>query len=192
MKKWKHFKTIFKHRWQVIRNATHVGLFFHCLRHDLSKYSPTEFLTSAKYYQGTSSPVFKERELNNQFSEIALHHLRRNKHHWEYWVDFYRGQIVIKTMPYKYALESVIDILAASKTYQGKSAKDFDGKEAVKYYEERSKKYFVTRATKEFILICLKRFAKDGWKHLKKKDTKLLYAQLTSCLPDVEVMKDIL
>ena len=192
MKILKHFSTVFRHRHQVIRNATHVGLFFHCLRHDLSKYSPTEFFTSAKYYQGTSSPVFKEREENGMFSNIALHHLKRNKHHWEYWVDFYRGNIVIKTMPYKFALEAVIDILAASQIYSKTKSKDFNGKEAVQYYEEKSKHYFITTASRTFILECLKRFEQSKWKNLKKKETQKLYKEIAQKYPNVEIMKEVL
>ena len=89
-----HFLTITKHRNQVIRNASHCGIFFHALKHDLTKYGPTEFITSAKYYAGTHSPVDEERRSNHYFSKVCQHHTRRNKHHWEYWTDFFMGRIV--------------------------------------------------------------------------------------------------
>ena len=58
-----HFKTITKHRHKVIRNCFKAGLFWQGLRHDLSKYSPTEFIPGAKFYLGTRSPNEKEREV---------------------------------------------------------------------------------------------------------------------------------
>ena len=51
-KAWGHFRTITKHRHKVIANCFRAGIFWQGLRHDLSKYSPTEFIPGAKYYQG--------------------------------------------------------------------------------------------------------------------------------------------
>ena len=56
MKPWQHFKTITKHRWLVMLGCFRVGLYRQGLTHDLSKYSPTEFWTGARYYQGNRSP----------------------------------------------------------------------------------------------------------------------------------------
>ena len=95
----KHFKLITRHRHQVIRNAFHLGIFFRALKHDLSKYSHFEFSKSKKYYKGSSSPVFEDRKAHDGYSEIAIHHTRRNKHHFEYYVDYFRGYILIKPMP---------------------------------------------------------------------------------------------
>ena len=78
----KHLKLIIKHRHRVIANASHMGIFFHALRHDLSKFSHIEFHTSSKYYIGDHSPVYEERLANDYFSTICQHHTRRNKHHW--------------------------------------------------------------------------------------------------------------
>jgi len=57
------------------------------LLHDLSKYSPVEFLVGCKYYQGTRSPNNAERE-DIGVSTSWLHHKGRNKHHFEHWVDY--------------------------------------------------------------------------------------------------------
>ena len=86
-----HLHTITKHRNQVIRNGWHCGIFLHCLRHDLSKYGPTEFLKSAHYYAGDHSPVYEQRKAEHCFSSVCQHHTRRNKHHWEYWTDYFKG-----------------------------------------------------------------------------------------------------
>ena len=111
-------------------------------RHDLSKLSPTEFWTSAKYYAGNYSPVYKERMANHYFSRICQHHTRRNPHHWEYWTDFFNGRIVMKTMPYKWACEYVCDMLSASKTYD---PKHFKPEVALAYFRKKSPHYYMVR-----------------------------------------------
>ena len=61
MKPWQHFKTITKRRWLVMLGCFRVGLYRQGLTHDLSKYSPVEFWTGARYYQGNRSPNEVER-----------------------------------------------------------------------------------------------------------------------------------
>lgn len=87
MNAWGHFKTITSHKLLVMKYCFKVGLYKQGLLHDLSKYSPTEFLVGAKYYQGTRSPNNAEREATG-VSTSWLHHKGRNKHHFEYWVDY--------------------------------------------------------------------------------------------------------
>ena len=84
---WKHFSTITRHRHKVIVHCFMAGIFWQGLRHDLSKYSPAEFIPGAKNYLGDKSPNEKERERYG-FSRAWLHHQGRNKHHFEYWVDY--------------------------------------------------------------------------------------------------------
>ncbi len=184
----RHFITITKHRHQVIRNAFHMGIFFFALHHDLTKYSPKEFWKSARYYAGSYSPVNNERADNDCFSSICQHHVRRNPHHWEYWTDFYKGNLLVKTMPYKWACEYVCDTLSASKVYNGKK---FSGKTALEYFDEHSKWYYMTSATKEFARWCLERYSESGWKDLKKKHTLAKYKEITSKYPDVEVISSL-
>ncbi|MBQ1815356.1 MAG: catalase, partial [Ruminococcus sp.] len=73
----KHFITITKHRHTVIVHCKKAGILWQGLRHDLSKYSPTEFIPGAKYYQGTRSPNELERELLG-YSRAWMHHKGRN------------------------------------------------------------------------------------------------------------------
>ena len=61
--KWaEHFYTITKHKLIVMKYCFSVGLYRQGLLHDLSKYTPTEFLVGAKYYQGTRSPNNAEKK----------------------------------------------------------------------------------------------------------------------------------
>ena len=56
-----HFKTITRHKILVAKGCFKLGLYYQGIMHDMSKYSPTEFLAGAKYYQGTASPNNAER-----------------------------------------------------------------------------------------------------------------------------------
>ena len=87
MKAWKHFCTINHHKHLVMKGCFAVGLYKQGLLHDLSKYTPTEFLVGCKYYQGTMSPNNAERK-DKGYSSAWLHHKGRNKHHMEYWIDY--------------------------------------------------------------------------------------------------------
>ena len=116
-----HLKTITKHKWIVFKLSIKAGIPIRGLLHDLSKYSLTEFIESAKYYQGGKrSPIAKAREIQN-YSKAWLHHKGRNKHHLEYWYDFEMENPPI--IPLKYAIEMVCDKLAASIVYEGKNWK---------------------------------------------------------------------
>ena len=152
---WKHFCTITRHKWIVMKNCFRVGLYRQGLLHDLSKYSPAEFKTGVLYYQGTRSPNAAEKE-EKGYSEAWLHHKGRNKHHFEYWTDVSTAadhwQIVGVKMPVNYFAEMVMDRIAASKIYLGREYTD-----AAPYrYFSRSKDYLVmhpeTKAMLERVL----------------------------------------
>ena len=111
-----HLATINKHKLLVTKMCFKCGLVKQGILHDLSKYSPSEFLSSVKYYQGDKSPITYEKQVKG-YSSCWLHHKGRNKHHWEYWTDRVGTNLVSIPMPFNYVLESVIDKIAASKVY---------------------------------------------------------------------------
>ncbi len=128
----KHFITITQHRHKVIAHSFRVGIGLQGLWHDLSKYSPTEFFSGAKYYQGNRSPGEAQRE-DVGYSEMWLHHQGRNKHHYEYWFDYIpaaRAYGPVK-MPVRYVAEMFCDRMAACKTYQKEKYTD---KSALEYF----------------------------------------------------------
>lgn len=136
-----HFKTITEHKLTVMRECFKVGLYKQGLCHDLSKYAPIEFLTGARYYQGTRSPNAVEKETLG-YSPAWLHHKGRNRHHFEYWMDWdvdpAKGVVVAK-MPLNYAVEMFLDRVAASKIYQKEKYTD---KSPWIYYSNREKHYY--------------------------------------------------
>ncbi len=122
-----HFKTITHHKLLVMGYCFRVGLIRQGLMHDMSKYSPTEFLIGAKYYSGTRSPNASEREVLG-YSTAWMHHKGRNRHHLEYWTDYGVGtpNMEGQPMPTKYMVELCLDRIAACRVYNGERYTDRD------------------------------------------------------------------
>ena len=151
---WGHFRTITKHRHAVIRHCRKAGIFWQGLRHDLSKYSPTEFLAGARNYQGSRSPNDQERETIG-YSTAWMHHKGRNKHHLEYWIDYAPNgdhAMAGMRMPNRYVAEMVCDRIAASKNYKGTSYTDAA---AWEYYERSRDHYILHPETRKQLETCL-------------------------------------
>ena len=122
---WGHLATITKHRHKVIAHCAKAGILLQGLRHDLSKYSPTEFWQGVRFCDGTHSPTEDERRTLG-FSLAWMHHKGRNRHHWEYWTDYSvtERRYVPMPMPRRYLAEMLCDRIAASKIYKGKAYTD--------------------------------------------------------------------
>ena len=151
-----HFRTITKHKFTVMGLCFRIGLIRQGLLHDNSKYTPVEFRTGVRYYQGNKSPNAVEKR-EKGYSDAWLHHKGRNKHHFEYWLDlsYQPGEGVVGAkMPLKYVLEMACDRIAACKIYHGSSYTDRDPWE---YYSAKNSCVHVclhkdTRAMLEKIL----------------------------------------
>ena len=164
-----HFRTITKHRHKVIAHCAKAGILWQGLRHDLSKYSPTEFFAGAKYYQGTRSPNEAEREAYG-YSKAWLHHKGRNRHHFEYWFDYNpktkRNEPV--KMPLKYVIEMFCDRVAASKIYLGK---DYTDSYPLEYFLKAKKTRVIHPETSDLLESLLVMLAEKGeketFRHIK-------------------------
>ena len=142
-----HLKTINKHKYYVTKLCFRCGLYKQGIKHDLSKYSLTELKTGAKYYVGTRSPNSIERETIG-YSSAWLHHKGRNKHHWEYWVDFSMKGTTAARMPNNYVVEMFCDRVAATMVYRGA---DFDISAPLEYYNHTHLYYVMHEQTDEMI-----------------------------------------
>ncbi len=149
--KWlKHLKTINHHKMLVMKLCFKLGLYKQGILHDLSKYSPTEFIVGARYYQGTRSPNDAERE-DKGYSSAWLHHKGRNRHHLEYWIDYGldgEHKMTGMKMPVKYVAEMFCDRVAASKNYRGAEYTDSD---AYDYYMKSKSHYIIHPETAELL-----------------------------------------
>ncbi len=162
MKAWKHFKTITYHKYLVMKGCFKVGLYKQGLLHDLSKYSPSEFLVGVKYYQGDRSPNNAEREAIG-YSSAWLHHKGRNRHHYEYWIDYstkeIKGGMAPAPMPEKYIVEMLMDRIAACKVYNGANYTDAA---PLTYYSKGRENAPIHPKTRELLESLLTMLAQKG------------------------------
>ena len=161
-----HLHTVNAHRRWVRRYCFKLGLVWQGLIHDLSKYSPTEFWRSAKYYQGFRSPNDQERR-ENGVSISWLHHKGRNRHHFEYWIDYClreNGSVYIGgcKMPKKYVAEMFCDRIAACRVYQGDAYSDAS---AYDYFVRTKGRFWIHEETSALLgrwLLLLKEQGEDA------------------------------
>ena len=122
-----HLCTILHHKNLVRHYCFKAGLYKQGIMHDWSKYNPIEFFAGVKYYQGGKrSPNFAEKE-DKKYSSAWLHHKGRNKHHFEYWIDYgINCDTIIKgvPMPRRYVAEMIMDRISASRVYLGDAYTD--------------------------------------------------------------------
>ena len=155
-----HFLTITKHRHMVIRHCFKAGIPIRGLLHDLSKYSPTEFIPGAKYYTGIKSPNEGERD-EYGYSRAWLHHKGRNRHHFEYWNDYNKieKRVMPVKMPLKFAVEMFCDRVAASKIYQGDN---YTISHPFEYYSRAKTTRFIHPETAAFLESLLVMLYEEG------------------------------
>lgn len=151
-----HFETITRHKLLVMKYCFECGLYRQGLTHDLSKYSPTEFIPGCIYYQGDHSPNEAERAAKG-YTSAWLHHKGRNKHHLEYWIDYPtaaegKDPMVGMRMPEKYVAEMICDRMAASKVYAGKN---YDQAYPWNYYIKGKDHYLLHPETRAQMEKCL-------------------------------------
>lgn len=162
MNAWKHFCTVHEHRKLVRKGCFRIGLYWQGLTHDLSKYSPTEFLAGCKYYTGMRSPNDGQRRTEG-YSAAWLHHKGRNKHHFEYWIDYSADHNQIHMiglkMPRRYVAEMFMDRLAACKVYK---KADYTDRSALEYLEFTASRMLIHPDTKEELRMLLAMNAEKG------------------------------
>ena len=135
-----HFTTITRHKILVMKECFKIGLYKQGLTHDLSKYSPTEFLVGCKYYQGNRSPNNAEREEEKDGNPMT-------------------GM----PMPRKYIAEMMMDRMAASKIYNGKNYNDHF---PLQYYEKGKHHYMMHPQTEKDLVKLLTILDKKGEDYL--------------------------
>ncbi len=175
---WGHLCTITEHKILVMRGCFRLGLYRQGLMHDLSKYTWTEFRVGMKYYQGTRSPNNAERE-DIGYSSAWLHHKGRNKHHFEYWIDYSLEKDEILTgmrMPEKYVAEMFVDRISASKIYQKEKYTDL---QPLEYFRKGTASEIIheeTRTLLEKLLVMLAQQGEDAaFDYIKKEVLKKKY-----------------
>lgn len=168
-----HFHKVNKHRFLVFKLSLKAGIPWQGLKHDLSKYSPTEFFESARYYVGDRSPIINARK-DKGYSEAWLHHKGRNKHHLEYWYDEALDNPNI-VMPLNYFKELVCDNLAAGMAYQGKK---WDQAYQLTYWNRIKDNFIINEKMKKLLDKTFNDIAKEGVnKVITSKNLDKLYKE---------------
>ena len=156
------------------------------LFHDLSKFSPSEFCESVKYYQqGKRSPIEAAKE-DKGYSDAWFHHRGRNKHHSQYWVDISFGEIKPCKIPYEILIESICDTIGAGKAYMGK---DWDESAPINYWRSKDHKSIYHPSTKAFLEFIYERINKFGWKIVSKELKDNIYEYLYENMESMPVIK---
>ena len=135
-----HFKTITKHKILVAKGCFRLGL----------------------YYQGTASPNNAER-MANGYSKAWLHHKGRNKHHFEYWIDYSmdprkKGLVGMK-IPKRYMAEMFVDRVSAGKIYNGDK---FTQESPLEYFNHGIGGTLMHDASREYLTKLLTMYAWEG------------------------------
>jgi len=144
MKKyWQYFKYVLVHKIAVYREARKLGVgIWQGLVHDMSKLSPSEFIAYARFFYETE----RTQKIQNDFSLAWASHIRKNPHHWQYWVTLndIRSPRVLE-MPEKYAREMVADWRGVAVAL-GRSPDT-----ANEWYAENTSKILLHAKTKKFV-----------------------------------------
>ena len=179
----KHFNTVMTHKKWVLYYCHKAGITWRGITHDLSKFSPTEFWESVKYYQGNRSPIDACKEVNG-YSRAWFHHRGRNSHHYEYWTDNYDNGGKALKMPFEDALEMLCDYLGAGRAYM-KDKFTYTG-EFEWWLKKAAKPILMHPHTRGFIFVALaaldfsERVGElNILKHFNKKELKYLYDHIT-------------
>jgi hypothetical protein len=147
-----HLKTVCTHKYWVFYYCRKAGITWQGIKHDISKFSPTEFFESVKYFQGNRSPIDACKE-ENGWSAAWMHHKGRNPHHYEYYVDNLDNGGVAIQMPEKFAIELICDYLGAGRAYM---KKDFSYQAEYEWWLKKSEKPLLMHShTKNFISLVL-------------------------------------
>lgn len=148
-----HFITISKHKFYVMIFCFKCGLYKQGLLHDLSKYSPIEFLSGVKYFNGKRSPIDIEKS-EKGYSAAWQHHKGRNPHHWEYWIDNIGSNAKLGNppdainMPLDYVLEMICDWLGAGIVYsKEKPSYKIPYDVPINYYEAHRSEKLINKNT---------------------------------------------
>lgn len=170
-----HLHTINHHKKLVMIHCFKCGLYKQALLHDISKYHPIEFFSGVKYYQGYRSPNTAEK-MEKGYSPAWLHHKGRNRHHFEYWIDYGPApnfELIGNPMPTKYVVEMFCDRVAACKNYM---KDDYNDASALEYYNKGKGHYLMHESTMKLLEELLEMLAQKGEKetfnYIKKQVLK--------------------
>ena len=96
-----YLKYVIRHKWFVFLACLEYGLIWRGIKHDWTKFLPSEWFPYVHYFYGPkvahpTKQLFKDDglvpwmitppEVQERFDIAWLHHQKRNSHHWQYWL----------------------------------------------------------------------------------------------------------
>lgn len=121
MKKYlKYLIYLIEHKKNVFIECMKMGMFWHAITHDMSKFLPSEFIPYSKFFYSTNRTknYKKSDEANSDFQNGWCHHQKRNKHHWNYWISVTRkNEIIPISIPKKYVRQMIADWRGMSRKF---------------------------------------------------------------------------
>jgi len=102
--KWvRYLWMIAKHKYWVMVYAVKLGCTWRGIWHDISKLGPSEFIAHADYFCGNGDGD------KTELDKAWLNHIRRNRHHPEWFCVMKDKQQIRLEMPMQYRLEMCAD-----------------------------------------------------------------------------------
>jgi len=154
----KYLSYLLRHKWFVLRECFHRGLYWQGIVHDMSKFLPSEFFPYVKFFYGKDSKQ-KSRESRYQsindagryFQRAWQNHLMRNSHHWQNWINIQDvGVRVVLEMPRKYAKEMVCDWIGAGRA-QGYYNPERPLEEVNNWYSKNKNRIIIHSETRQYV-----------------------------------------
>lgn len=138
MKHWKYLTYVLRHKWYVFYYGWQLGIPWLALLHDNSKFLPSEWFPYVEFFYGGEKRSARDigvyektyywesawrdskEGVKEAFDLAWLHHQKRNKHHWQYWVltNDEESQRAI-FMPDRYRRELLADWKGAGRAING-------------------------------------------------------------------------
>jgi len=129
-----YLKYVLEHKKNVFKTCWKRKLYLHAILHDVSKFSPQEFMPYAEWFYGYHGvkleKEYNHEQLNNgmscvsnnyleckrNFDKAWEHHYKNNPHHWNYWLD---EKGIPQRMDSKYLSQMICDWEAMSLKFGG-------------------------------------------------------------------------
>lgn len=119
---WHYLKYVLRHKWYVLVAGRRLGApLFSLVFHDWTKFLYNcEWCPYVWSFYQYNTELGRPQWVKDDFDKAWLHHQKRNKHHWQYWVLIEDSGVVKPLeMPVPYVREMVADWCGAGRAITG-------------------------------------------------------------------------
>lgn len=151
---WAYLKYLLRHKWFVLLSTWKTGsTLWAGLRHDLSKFRPSEWIPSARTFYTLNGD--KRYVSTLEYDRAWLLHQRRNPHHWEFWILVDNAACAALEMPQHYVREMVADWMGAGRAITGRW-------EVGEWYEKNKRTMLLHANTRKLVEDILEELGRDA------------------------------